>query len=1100
MALKTQSFTIRKGDNLNIVSAFLNFKIGLDAYLIKDISSTKINDQVTELSITYQDSPNYIVESYSPRPGAILTTGVFSNTFDSRILFNIPIDPNSIQSGSFIVDGNGLSTGKVYVDPNANNYFVKLDLSDSIYKTTDFHEIRIDSSKIRRQNNIPLEYSPIAGYVVNTSTTFHLGDKPDPYFERRRGRLEVDTIRSTSNNIQQAIEEYFNKRSLDKEKLVKYTSCSSGNNFIDIYLIYLDKLEPQIIEGFPLNNAFVPDTSINDNLTLVFNTKLDPEHLTNTVGLFTIESGFNTSVNIAPSDITILSDLRTVRISITSYLGPERIYSIIARPGIRSYDGLVKQKPEQWVFHITELASSSFTGTFSGLDEKYVVWGTSAVLSNERLLINSTGIYYNVDSNSVTIGISGDFYTGVTGHISSNANPHSTTAAQVGAPTLLQFTGHTGDQTFHYTQSQIQINTTQVTDFTNQVQDTAASIFQFSNGITGTYNSSTNVFSLSGRTATYSTPGVVSFNINQFEIVGGSVTFTGTGAGGGSYTNEQAQDAIGDILLPSPSIGLGYNDITPSITGYVIPGGVDHNQLLNYEVNRHLDHSTIFITGVGDLGGGGAITTSSGIFLKDTAITPGTYGSSTQVPVITVDQRGRLTNSTNQTIDAPSVSVFNTHTGDTTIHFTQGQINHTAILNIGTNTHSQIDTHIASTSNPHSVTASQVGAPTTIQFTGHTGDLTVHYTQAQISIPSTQISDFTEAVQDTVGAYIRYAPDAGITGTYDDSSNIYTFTGISATTSVRGIASFNSSQFTVTNGAVTITGISTGSVTNLSEVIQDSAASMIRFGAGLGITGNYDDSANTFTLSGIEATTSTKGVASFNNTYFTVNLGAVSFITGALKDLYTLDDLSNVTLSSPSVGQSIIYNGSSFVGYTAFTGVSITGGTLISNFFNLTGKGAISVRQESSNLVSISGSIGGGGGGLSDGDYGDITVGGGGTTLTIDNDTIDTFKLSNMPARTILANPNSSTADPEYVTAVNILSQILTGVILTDGSRAFESTVSGFAPWGATSTGHLITAQYLDDWFNNALTPALLSVLSTYTPLNTTLSQSQTLARISLGF
>jgi hypothetical protein len=36
-------------------------------------------------------------------------------------------------------------------------------------------------------------------------------------------------------------------------------------------------------------------------------------------------------------------------------------------------------------------------------------------------------------------------------------------------------------------------------------------------------------------------------------------------------------------------------------------------------------------------------------------------------------------------------------------------INHTQLQNIGTNTHAQIDTHIANTSNPHSVTKSQVG-------------------------------------------------------------------------------------------------------------------------------------------------------------------------------------------------------------------------------------------------------------------------------------------------------------------------------------------------------------------------------------------------------
>ena len=46
---------------------------------------------------------------------------------------------------------------------------------------------------------------------------------------------------------------------------------------------------------------------------------------------------------------------------------------------------------------------------------------------------------------------------------------------------------------------------------------------------------------------------------------------------------------------------------------------------------------------------------------------------------------------------------------EVTLDVDQGEIDHTSLLNIGTNSHAQIDSHISDTNNPHSVTKEQVG-------------------------------------------------------------------------------------------------------------------------------------------------------------------------------------------------------------------------------------------------------------------------------------------------------------------------------------------------------------------------------------------------------
>lgn len=58
--------------------------------------------------------------------------------------------------------------------------------------------------------------------------------------------------------------------------------------------------------------------------------------------------------------------------------------------------------------------------------------------------------------------------------------------------------------------------------------------------------------------------------------------------GGGSYTNEEAQDAVGTILVDSSEIDFTYNDATPSITASIVAGSIDETKL-DVSVNASLD-------------------------------------------------------------------------------------------------------------------------------------------------------------------------------------------------------------------------------------------------------------------------------------------------------------------------------------------------------------------------------------------------------------------------------------------------------------------------------------------------------------------------------
>lgn len=104
---------------------------------------------------------------------------------------------------------------------------------------------------------------------------------------------------------------------------------------------------------------------------------------------------------------------------------------------------------------------------------------------------------------------------------------------------------------------------------------------------------------------------------------------------------------------------------------------------------------------------------------------------------------------------------------------------------------------------------------------------------------------------------------------------------------------------------------------------------------------------------------------------------------------------------------------------------------------------------------------GGGGGGLSDGDYGDITISGGATVFTIDNGVVSLAKLANMATGSLYYRKTAGSGAPE----VNSLATLKTDLGLT-GTNSGDQTIT--LTGDVTGSG---TGSFAATLANTAVTP-----------------------------
>jgi hypothetical protein len=557
---------------------------------------------------------------------------------------------------------------------------------------------------------------------------------------------------------------------------------------------------------------------------------------------------------------------------------------------------------------ITESQIQTLTNkTISAADNLIVVDSTNPNLASIELNAALTELQNDIDSNSGNLSshiaaldphpqyeTSVEAQSKVDAHANRVDNPHSVTKTQIG----LSNADNTSDlnkpiSTATQAALNLKYDASNPSGYVNATEATAAAPVQSVAGKVGAVNLTKSDVGLADvdntsdlnkpiSTATQTALNL-KLNASQVGVPNGAASLDGAG----KVPAAQLPSYVDDVIEAASFADLP----TVGETGkaYVT---LDNNKVYRWTGSVYVEISPSIGTTWGSITGTLAVQTDLQSALDGKANSTHTHSSSDITNFNeSVDDRVNSLIVAGTNISANYDDLANTLTISSTVSVIT---DHTALSSIGTNSHADIDSHISSTSNPHSVTKSQVGLSNVPNVdatsrANHTGTQTASTISDFNFAADARVSAGISAHESALDPHSQYETSTEVQSKVDAHANL-TNNPHAVTKSQVGLGNVDNTsdlnkpissatQLALDGKANTSHSHVATDITDLSEAIDDRISSTIV--AGTNVTVSYDDLANTLTIS---ATGGGSGGAT------------------------TLDGLTDVSAPSPSNGQALIYN------------------------------------------------------------------------------------------------------------------------------------------------------------------------------------------------